>query len=137
MKNSPATLLAPFRYEVIDWDLSPEMAVTLYLEWGNNNWHAAYPPVRSRSDVATYFVVDAWHRPPQIRLVRRNSEQADDLVSFALPEPLATLFYEEYGDLRGVFEPLPAIKDWLRHMLDEDGSDVVDTSAATNNAVQS
>ena len=31
----------------IDWNLAPEDAVTLYLEWGNNNWHAEHAPVRS------------------------------------------------------------------------------------------
>ena len=24
----------------IDWNLTPEHAVTMYLEWGNNDWHA-------------------------------------------------------------------------------------------------
>ena len=23
----------------ISWDLTPEHAVTMYLEWGNNDWH--------------------------------------------------------------------------------------------------
>lgn len=118
--NQPALHLAPYRYESIDWNLSPEMAVTLYLEWGNNDWNAEYPPVRSRHDVATYFVVDAWHRPPLVRLVRRNSEQAEDLAAFELPADLAALFYAEYGDLKGVFEPLPGIKDWLRALMDAD-----------------
>ena len=30
--------LRPFADMPIDWNLSPEDAVTLYLEWGNNNW---------------------------------------------------------------------------------------------------
>ena len=29
----------------ISWNLSPEHAVTMYLEWGNNDWHSEYPPV--------------------------------------------------------------------------------------------
>ena len=52
--------LAAFADQQIDWNLTPEMAVTLYLEWGNNDWRSEHPPVRSKSDVATYFVVDAW-----------------------------------------------------------------------------
>jgi len=104
----------------IDWNLSPEMAVTLYLEWGNNDWHAEHPPVRSSSDVALYFVVDGWEDPPCVRLVRRNSEAAVDVATLALPEELLALFREEYGNLRGVFEPLPAIKDWLRRELGVD-----------------
>lgn len=106
--------LYPFRNEQIDWNLSPEIAVTLYLEWGNNNWHAEHPPVRSSSDVATYFVVDNWQEPVTVRLVRRNSEQAIDLVSFPLPEPFLTDFKKEYGTLKAIYEPMPEIKDWLK-----------------------
>ena len=58
----------------ISWNLSPEHAVTMYLEWGNNDWHSEYPPVRSKEDVSHYFVVDSWGKEPVIRLVRRNSE---------------------------------------------------------------
>ena len=70
--------LAAFADQQIDWNLTPEMAVTLYLEWGNNDWRSEHPPVRSKSDVATYFVVDAWQDPLKVRLVRRNSESAGD-----------------------------------------------------------
>ena len=80
--------LAAFADQQIDWNLTPEMAVTLYLEWGNNDWRSEHPPVRSKSDVATYFVVDAWQDPLKVRLVRRNSESADDLVTVPLPEPV-------------------------------------------------
>lgn len=112
--------LAAFSNHQIDWNLSPETAVTLYLEWGNNDWHAEHPPVRSRTDVATYFVVDAWQEPLQVRLVRRNSEAAEDLVIVPLPDALAKAFRAEYGSLKGVFEPLPVIKDWLRKELGQD-----------------
>ena len=112
--------LAAFSDLPIDWDMSPELAVTLYLEWGNNDWRSPHPPVRSRSDVSFYFVVDAWNTPPSVRLVRRSSEQADDLVSVSLPEPLERVFRDEYGALKGVFEPLPEIKNWLRKELQQD-----------------
>ncbi len=54
------TNLKDFALYDIDWNLTPEHAVTMYLEWGNNDWHAEYPPVRSKEDVAHYFVVDSW-----------------------------------------------------------------------------
>lgn len=101
----------------IDWNLSPEDAVTLYLEWGNNNWRGEHPPVRSKDDVATYFVVDNWSAKPRVRLVRRNSEEAVDLVTLPLPPDLERAFLAEYGGLKGVFEPTPAIKNWLRQEL--------------------
>lgn len=53
------TNLLDYKTLDIDWDLTPEDAVTMYLEWGNNNWHADRPPVRSKTDESVYFVVDA------------------------------------------------------------------------------
>ena len=110
-------VLKNYRHLDIDWDLSPEDAVTLYLEWGNNDWRAPFPPVRSKEDYATYFVVDAWHTPPKIRLLRRNSEKLEELAEVDLPEKLATEFAAEYGALRGVFEPTSSIKAWLKAEL--------------------
>jgi len=110
--------LKKFRYVDIDWDLSPEDAVTLYLEWGNNDWRAPFPPVRSKEDYATYFVVDAWSAPPKVRLLRRNSEKLEELAEVALPQTLAAEFSAEHGALRGVFAPTPSIKAWLKAELE-------------------
>lgn len=109
--------LRQFSDLTIDWNLSPEDAVTLYLEWGNNNWHAEHAPVRSKDDFATYFVVDNWEQPPTVRLVRRNSEQATDLISLPIPDALEKEFTKEFGGLKGIFEPTPALKAWLRTEL--------------------
>ena len=103
----------------IDWNLAPEDAVTLYLEWGNNNWHGKHTPVRSKDDYATYFVVDNWQMPPTLRLVRRNSEDAVDLLTMRLPEQLEKEFVQEYSGLKGVYEPTPAIKEWLKKEMYE------------------
>lgn len=105
-----------FGYD-ISWNLSPEHAVTMYLEWGNNDWHAEYPPVRSKSDVSYYFVVDSWHEPPLIRLVRRNSENAEDIFTMELPDELMADFQAAHGNWRGISEPTPAIKDWLKKAM--------------------
>ncbi|GFM37240.1 DVU0772 family protein [Desulfovibrio psychrotolerans] len=112
--------LARFGNLDIDWNLSPEHAVTMYLEWGNNDWHAEYPPVRSKADFSTYFVVDTWGERPVVRLIRRNSEGADELATIPLPNRLANRFIAEYGDLRGIMEPTREIKDWLKAELGHD-----------------
>ena len=117
-----ALSLSPFAqiaHLPIDWDLSPEIAVTLYLEWGNNDWRSAHPPVRSASDVSYYFVVDAWEKPLSVRLVQRSSEQAVDLLTLQVPDRLAQAFYAEYGELKGIFEPISVIKDWLKHEIEQ------------------
>ena len=112
------SLLAQFAKLPIDWNLTPEHAVTMYLEWGNNNWNAEYPPVRSKDDFSIYFVVDTWGRQPVARLVRRNSTEAVDLATLELPEDLVEVWKSEYQDLRGIFAPLPQIQDWLKKQLE-------------------
>lgn len=112
--------LKDFALYNIDWDLTPEQAVTMYLEWGNNDWKNEYPPVRSKEDVSTYFVIDTWEQPPLIRLVRRNSENAEDIFTMPLPEQLREDFQKYNGDLRGVSAPSPEIKKWLKHELGQD-----------------
>ena len=106
--------LNEFRDLNIDWGMSPEMAVTLYLEWGNNNWHGEFLPVRSKDDFTNYFLVDTWGERPVIRLVRRNSESAEDLAVIELPERLLGTVRKEFGRLRGIFEPPDDIKEWLQ-----------------------
>lgn len=111
--------LEKFAQLPIDWNLTPEHAVTMYLEWGNNDWNAEYPPVRSKDDVSIYFVVDTWGPKPVVRLVRRNSEEAVDLAVVDLPEELIPGWRAEYTDMRGIFAPLPEVKDWLKKELGE------------------
>ena len=109
--------LKDFTHLDIDWNLTPEHAVTMYLEWGNNDWNAEYPPVRSKNDISRYFVIDAWEEKPMIRLVQRNSEQAEDLVSVPLPEALLHGFREVHGTVKGVYAPTPAVKTWLKEEM--------------------
>lgn len=110
--------LQDFSNLIIDWDMSPEDAVVLYLEWGNNDWHGKHQPVRSKNDYTNYFVVDNWEERPTVRLIRRNSEQAVDLLTFELPPHLERSFTNEFGGLKGVYEPTDEIKNWLRAQLE-------------------
>ncbi|MDR1776649.1 MAG: hypothetical protein LBR31_02305 [Desulfovibrio sp.] len=106
--------LKRFSEYCIDWNLTPEHAVTMYLEFGNNDWRGEYPPVRSKSDVVHYFVVDSWQDPPVIRLVERSYEGAVDLMEMPLPERFLGAFRAEHGNCRGVVAPDEAVKDWLK-----------------------
>jgi len=97
----------------IDWDMTPEMAVRMYLEWGNiwprgeDRRHV----VRSKSDYSVYFVVNCWSRPYYIYLIKRNSEDA--LVKFDLPE----IFEKTVCLLKGVYAPEGELKEWLKKEL--------------------
>ena len=110
--------LKDFALSDIDWTLSPEQAVTMYLEWGNNGWDREHPPVRTPSDVSLYFVVDSWQDPPVIRLVRRSMEKAEDLLVVPMPEELIPAYRAVHGSWRGISEPIEEVKAWLRKELE-------------------
>lgn len=48
---------------VIDWDMTPEGAVTLYSEWGNS-WTHGKSLIKSKDDVSYYFSVMPFLRCP-------------------------------------------------------------------------
>lgn len=101
---------------VIDWDMTPEEAVRLYLEWGNN-WVRGNYVIRSKDDVTHYFVVNTWKKDPVIYLIRRNSEDADELAEFKMPEAVKEKYISENGRLKGVFAVTGDVKKWLQNEL--------------------
>ena len=102
----------------IDWDMTPEEAVRLYLEWGNN-WARGNYVIRSKDDVSYYFVINTWEKTPVIYLIRRNSEQADELASITLPPKLKQRFLDSIGHNKGVYAIDHEIKTWLKSQLGE------------------
>lgn len=102
--------------EAIDWDMTPEEAVRLYLEWGNN-WAGGRYVIRSAQDVSHYFVLNTWGQKPIIYLVRRSSEEAVELGEIRLPEELEEYCRKEYGGLKGVFALEGDLKQWLQDQV--------------------
>jgi hypothetical protein len=100
----------------IDWQMTPEEAVVLYLEWGNN-WAHGINLVRSKNDVSHYFVVNNWGETPVVYLIRRNSEEAVELASFELPESVRDEFKMSVGNNKGVYAVDGKVKDWLQKEL--------------------
>ena len=99
----------------IDWEMTPEMAVTRYLEWGNNPALGKYN-VRSKKDFSTYFVINTWHEPV-IYLVRRNIEDSVELAKIKIPKGLKRRFLESIGHNKGVYSIEGEVKDWLKKKL--------------------
>ncbi len=97
----------------INWDMGPEEAVRLYLEWGNNWARGDGYVIRSKSDYTTYFVVNCWHKPYQVYLIRRNSDEAVELAKFELPKQ----FEKDVCELKGVYALDAPVKNWLRGEL--------------------
>ncbi|SPD73347.1 conserved hypothetical protein [uncultured Desulfobacterium sp.] len=98
--------------DFIDWDMTPEEAVTLYLEWGNNWSHGRL--VKSKNDVSHYFVLNTWDKKPVIFLVKRNSEEASEIASFDVPDEYLDNFS---GTKKGVYALDEKIKSWLMEEL--------------------
>ena len=97
---------------MIDWEMTPEEAVTLYLEWGNN-WSHGRRMIKSKNDVSLYFVVNTWEDPPVVYLIRRNSEEAVEIATIEMPEKLRALFLGHVGHNKGVYAPDKNVRDWL------------------------
>ena len=100
--------------DLIDWDMTPEEAVRLYLEWGNNWARGDGYVIRSKEDFTVYFVINCWSRPYYIYLIRRNSEDAKELARFELP----ARFEKPVCELKGVYSLEGEIRDWLKKELD-------------------
>lgn len=101
---------------VIDWDMTPEEAVTLYLEWGNNPANGRRK-ILSKNDVSIYFVVNTWEDPAKIYLIRRNSEEAEEMAEIEIPEELRARFLESVSHLRGVYPVTDELRKWLEECL--------------------
>ena len=101
---------------MIDWDMTPEEAVTLYLEWGNN-WSHGKKMIKSKRDVSHYFVVNTWENPPVIYLIKRNSEEAVELATIEMPEELKDRFLEFVGHNKGVYALDDEVKVWLQNEI--------------------
>ncbi|MEJ5243457.1 MAG: DVU0772 family protein [Desulfomicrobiaceae bacterium] len=110
--------LRRFKDLVIDWEMTPEDAVALYLEWGNNGYRGGYQnAVRSKTDHSNYFVVNTWKTPPTVTLVRRNSDGAEELVELPLPESLARDFVTSVHGHKGVYGVNEPIRQWLEREI--------------------
>ncbi len=99
----------------IDWDMTPEMAVRLYLEWGNvwTPGEGRRYTVKSKNDYSVYFVVNCWERPYHIFLIKRNSEDAVEVAKFGLPER----FEKPVCQLKGIYAVEGELRDWLKKEL--------------------
>ncbi len=102
--------------DAIDWDMTPEEAVRLYLEWGNN-WTRGNYVIRSKSDVSHYFIIYNWDETPIVYLVKRNSEGAEDVAKIELPNELRRRFLDSVGHNKGVYALEGEVREWLRHQL--------------------
>ena len=102
--------------DAIDWEMTPEEAVRLYLEWGNN-WARGNYVIRSKDDVSHYFVVNTWKTKPVIYLIKRNSDEARELAQIEMPDEIRDHFMKTVGYNKGVYAVEGRVKKWLQKTL--------------------
>ncbi len=102
--------------DAIDWEMTPEEAVRLYLEWGNN-WARGNYVIRSKNDETCYFAISTWKEPPLIYLIRRNSDGAKELAVIEMPPAIQKEYVKENGQLKGVYAVEGIVKKWLQKEL--------------------
>ncbi len=109
--------LRKFKDLEIDWNMTPEDAVALYLEWGNTGYAGYECRVKGKCDYSNYFVVYSWDEKPKVFLIRRNSDGTEELATLDLPKDLEKGFLKKTSGFKGVYEPTKEIKDWLKKEL--------------------
>ena len=100
----------------IDWEMTPEDAVTRYLEWGTN-WSRGKNMVRSKSDVSYYFTISTWHDPPIIHFMKISMDESLELAAIEIPKQLRDHFLETAPSGKGVFPLNEEIREWLEEQL--------------------
>ena len=101
----------------VDWDMTPEEAIALHLEWGPLRSQRYYNS-RDNDNETVYFVINTWKKNPILTLVRRKGFDSEELGDFNLPKELESDFMNGIGKFKGVYAVEGKVKDWLKKELD-------------------
>ncbi len=101
----------------VDWEMTPEEAIALHLEWGPLRSQAYYNS-RDNDNETVYFVINTWKRPPILTLVRRRGFDSEELGNFKLPKSLEAEFLQGIGKYKGVYAVEGNVRDWLKKELE-------------------
>ncbi len=103
----------------IDWAMTPEKAVEMYLEWGTG-WIRGNDFVSSSDDESYYFVIYDWEiEPPLVTLIHRTLQDAEELAKIEVPKELFDAACEEDGRKPGgtVHRLNRGLQDWLNSRI--------------------
>ena len=103
----------------IDWNMTQEKAIEMYLEWGTG-WIRRHDFVSTMGQESIYFVLYDWLKPPRVTLIRRTTAGADEIAEVEVPENLFIKAWREDGDRPGVgVHPLnKELKEWVCKAID-------------------
>lgn len=79
----------------IDWEMTPEKAVEMYLEWGTG-WIRGNDFVASANDESYYFVLFDWEEP-LVTLIKRTVDGAEELAKVPVPKELFQKAWKDDG----------------------------------------
>ncbi len=102
----------------INWDILPEEAVGLHLEWGAG-WAAHNYRVSGSKDTTYHFVINTWEETPVIYLYKRKSFDTEEIAIIQIPNNLSKPFLESIGYNKGNYSIEGGIKRWLKNELIE------------------
>ncbi|MBF0201985.1 MAG: hypothetical protein HQK66_11870 [Desulfamplus sp.] len=100
----------------VNWEMTPEEAIALHLEWGPLR-DVSYYNSRDSNNETVYFVINTWKNPPIVTLLRRKGFDSEDLAEFNLPARLEKKFLSSVGYQKGVFAVEGEVKEWLQKEL--------------------
>ena len=103
----------------IDWTMSQEKAIEMYLEWGTG-WVRGNDFVSYMGQESIYFVIYDWENPPQVTLLKRTTKEVEELAKVPVPEDLfrKALAEDGYKPGVGVHSLSRELKEWLSRQLD-------------------
>ncbi len=101
----------------IDWQMTPEKAVEMYLEWGTG-WIRGHDFVASDHDESYYFVLFDWEAP-LVTLIKRTVEGAEELAKVPVPQELFEAAWKDDGIRPGgsVHKLNTDLKNYLEKIL--------------------
>ncbi len=100
----------------VDWEMTPEEAIALHLEWGPLRSQSYYNS-RDNDNETVYFVINTWKKQPILTLVRRKGFDSEELGNFNLPSDLEHEFMQDIGKYKGVYAVEGKVRDWLKKEL--------------------
>jgi len=102
----------------IDWDMTPEKAVDMYLEWGAG-WVRGHDFVAGENDESVYFVLYDWEGDCAATLIRRTVDGAEEIARIQVPETLFNRACDEDGRLPGgtVHRLSRELIDWISERI--------------------
>jgi hypothetical protein len=102
----------------IDWNMTPEKAVGLYLEWGSG-WVRNNEVVSNTDGESIYFVLYDWEKEPLATLIRRTVDGAEEIAKIEVPKALFMDSWYEDGIRPGgtVHPPNQALKEWINSKI--------------------